>query len=59
MEVYVKKVRERLAHHGFIEEAIVDTLNDNNEQSFHQLDKVLTVPILTNIVNLFILTIAM
>jgi hypothetical protein len=54
-----KKVRERLAHHGFIEEAIVDTLNDNNEQSFHQLDKVLTVPILTNIVNLFILTIAM
>jgi hypothetical protein len=35
-----KASRERLACHGFIEEAIVDTLNDNNEQAFRQLDKV-------------------
>jgi hypothetical protein len=35
------KARERLAHHGFIKEAIVDTLNDNNEQAFRQLDKVI------------------
>ena len=41
MEVYEKASRERLAyHHGFIGEAIVDTLNDNNEQAFRQLDKV-------------------
>jgi hypothetical protein len=32
MEVYEKVSRERLAYHGFIEEALVDTLNDNNEQ---------------------------
>ncbi len=41
LEVYEMKVRERLAHHGFIKEAIVDTLNDNNEQAFRQLDKVI------------------
>ncbi len=41
LDVYEKKARERLAYHGFIEEAIVDTLNDNNEQAFRQLDKVL------------------
>ncbi len=35
------KARERLAYHGFIKEAIVDTLNDNNEQAFRQLDKVM------------------
>jgi hypothetical protein len=40
LEVYVKASRERLAYHGFIEEAIVDTLNDNNEQAFRQLGKV-------------------
>jgi hypothetical protein len=42
LEVYVKASRERMAYHGFIEEAIVDTLNDNNEQAFRQLDKVQT-----------------
>ncbi len=41
MDVYVMKVRERLAYHGFIKEAIVDTLNENNEQAFRQLDKVI------------------
>ncbi len=30
LDVYEKKARERLAYHGFIKEAIVDTLNDNN-----------------------------
>jgi hypothetical protein len=40
LDVYVKACRERMAYHGFIEEAIVDTLNDNNEQAFRQLDKV-------------------
>jgi hypothetical protein len=40
LEVYVKASRERMAYHGFIEEATVDTLNDNNEQAFRQLDKV-------------------
>jgi hypothetical protein len=40
LEVYVKASRERMAYHGFIEEAIVHTLNDNNEQAFRQLDKV-------------------
>jgi hypothetical protein len=43
LDVYVKACRERLAYHGFIEEAVVDTLNDNNEQSFRQLDKVYIV----------------
>jgi hypothetical protein len=42
LEVYVKASRERMAYHGFIEEAIVDTLNDNNKQAFRQLDKVQT-----------------
>ncbi len=41
LDVYQKKARERLAYHGFIKEAIVDTLNDNNEQAFRQLDKVM------------------
>ena len=40
VDVYVKASRERMAYHGFIAEAIVDTLNDNNEQAFRQLDKV-------------------
>jgi hypothetical protein len=40
LDVYEKKARERLAYHGFIKEAIVDTLNDNSEQAFRQLDKV-------------------
>jgi hypothetical protein len=40
LDVYVKACRERMAYHGFIGEAIVDTLNDNNEQAFRQLDKV-------------------
>jgi hypothetical protein len=39
LEVYKKAAREKLAMHGFIEEAIVDTLNDNNEQSFRALSK--------------------
>jgi hypothetical protein len=38
--VYEKKCRERMAYQGLIREAIVDTLNDNNEQAFRQLDKV-------------------
>ncbi len=43
LDVYEKASRERLLYHGFIQEAIVDTLNDNNEQSFRQLDKVYLV----------------
>jgi hypothetical protein len=35
LQVYVKACRERQAHHGFLEVAIFDTLNDNNEQAFH------------------------
>jgi hypothetical protein len=42
LEVYQMKARERLAYHGCIKEAIVDTLNDNNEQAFRQLDKVMS-----------------
>ena len=30
MDVYKKAAREKMAQHGFIEESIVDTLNDNN-----------------------------
>jgi hypothetical protein len=41
LDVYQMKARERLAYHGCIKEAIVDTLNDNNEQAFRQLDKVM------------------
>jgi hypothetical protein len=40
LDVYIKGCRERLAHHVFISKAIIDTLNDNNEQSFRSLDKV-------------------
>jgi hypothetical protein len=40
LAVYEKACRERMAYQGFIEEAIVDTLNDNNEQAFRQLNKV-------------------
>ncbi len=40
LDVYEKASRERMAYHEFIAEAIVDTLNDNNEQAFRQLDKV-------------------
>jgi hypothetical protein len=43
MDVYEKKSRERMAYQGLIKEAIVDTLNDNNEQAFRQLDKVQSV----------------
>jgi hypothetical protein len=39
MEVYQKVTREKMALHGFIEEAIVNTLNKNNEQSFRELSK--------------------
>ena len=39
MDVYQKAAREKMAQHGFIEEAIVDTLNDNNEQWFRSLSK--------------------
>jgi hypothetical protein len=39
MDVYKKAAREKMAQHGFIEESIVDTLNDNNEQSFRSLSK--------------------
>ena len=39
MDVYKKAARKKMAQHGFIEEAIVDTLNDNNEQSFRSLSK--------------------
>ncbi len=41
LDVYEMKARERLAYQPFIKEAIVDTLNDNNEQAFRQLDKVI------------------
>jgi hypothetical protein len=41
MDVYEMKARERLAYQPYIKEAIVDTLNDNNEQAFRQLDKVI------------------
>jgi hypothetical protein len=40
MEIYKKASRDKLALHGYIEEAIVDTLNDNNEQAFRALKKV-------------------
>ncbi len=40
LDVYEKKSRERMAYQGYIKEAIVNTLNDNNEQAFRQLDKV-------------------
>jgi hypothetical protein len=40
MEIYKKASRDKLAMHGFVEEAIVDTLNDNNEQTFRALEKV-------------------
>ena len=39
LEVYKKASREKMALHGFIEEAIVNTLNDNCEQSFRALAK--------------------
>jgi hypothetical protein len=39
MEVYQKATREKMALHGFIEEATVNTLNDNNEQSFRALSR--------------------
>ncbi len=47
LDGYEKKARERLAYHGFIKEAIVDTLNDNIEQAFRQLDKVLCLIIVS------------
>jgi hypothetical protein len=40
LDVYQKASREHISHQGFISEAIVNTLNDNNEQSFRSLDKV-------------------
>jgi hypothetical protein len=40
MEVYKKSSREKLALHGFIEEAIVETLNDNSQQAYNRLHKV-------------------
>jgi hypothetical protein len=40
LDVYVKASRERMAYQGFIGEAIIDTLTDNNQQAFRQLDKV-------------------
>ncbi len=40
LDVYQKASREHIAHQGFIAEAIVNTLNDNNEQAFRSLDKV-------------------
>jgi hypothetical protein len=39
LEVYQKAAREKMKMMGFIEEAIVDTLNDNKEQSFRALSK--------------------
>jgi hypothetical protein len=39
MEVYKTATPEKMAMHGFIEEAIVNTLNDNCEQSFRHLSK--------------------
>ena len=40
MDVYRKATREKLALHGFIEEAIVDTLNDNSQQAYNRIHKV-------------------
>ncbi len=40
MEIYEKASHDLLATHGIIEEAIVDTLNDNNEKAFRALEKV-------------------
>jgi hypothetical protein len=41
MEVYKRATREKMAMHGFVEEAIVNTtLNDSCEQSFRHLSKV-------------------
>jgi hypothetical protein len=40
MEIYKKASSDKLAMHGYIEEAIVDTLNDNNKQAFRALEKV-------------------
>jgi hypothetical protein len=39
LEVYKKATREKMALHGYIEEAIVNTLNDNCEQSYKALSK--------------------
>jgi hypothetical protein len=39
LEVYKKVTREKMALHGYIEEAIVNTLNDNCEQSYRALSK--------------------
>jgi hypothetical protein len=43
LDVYKKAAREHIYHQGFIAEAIVNTLNDNNEQAFRSLDKVSSV----------------
>jgi hypothetical protein len=40
LDVYQKASREHIFHQGFISEAIINTLNDNNEQAFRSLDKV-------------------
>jgi hypothetical protein len=40
MDIYKKSSRDKLALQGFVEEAIVNTLNDNNEQAFRALEKV-------------------
>jgi hypothetical protein len=40
LDVYKKASREKLALHGFIEEAIVQTLNDNSQQAYNRLHKV-------------------
>jgi hypothetical protein len=39
-EIFKKASRDKLALHGYVEEATVDTLNDNNEQAFRALEKV-------------------
>jgi hypothetical protein len=40
LQIYQKASRDKLTMHGFVEEVIVNTLNDNNEQAFRALEKV-------------------
>jgi hypothetical protein len=40
LEVYKKYSREKMAQHGFVEEAIVQTMNDNCEQPYRILEKI-------------------
>ncbi len=56
MDIYKKASRDKLAMHGFVEEAIVETLNDNNEQAFRALEKVFVLQDICTSLPLSILT---